>query len=125
MAIAAAAASADKKAFDIRVLDVGDLIGVTDFFVLISAGNERQLGTVVDEIHQQLKQRHGLAPRRREGARDTGWMLIDYGDIVVHVFTSEQREYYDLERLWSDAEAFTFELPSEAVSSVAAGHPAS
>lgn len=93
----------DKKATDVRVLELGELLGITDFFVIASAGNERQLATVVDEIERRLKVDLGRAPRRREGTKDTGWMLLDYGEIVVHVFSVEQRDYYGLERLWSDA----------------------
>jgi ribosome-associated protein len=81
--------------------------------VLASATNERQLGTIADEIEQRLKQA-GRAPRRREGTKDTGWMLLDYGDVVVHAFTAEQRAYYDLERLWSDAPVVEFSAPVEA-----------
>jgi ribosome-associated protein len=77
--------------------------------VLVSASNERQLGTIADEVEHRLKQRCGRRPRRREGERETGWMLLDYGDIVVHAFTEEQRRYYDLERLWSDAPILPFE----------------
>lgn len=102
LARAAAQAAADKKASDIRILDIGELLGVTDFFVLCSAGNERQLRTIADEVTGRLKQR-GVSPRRREGQPDTGWVLIDYGVVVVHAFTDEQRRFYDLERLWSDA----------------------
>lgn len=71
--------------------------------MLVSARNELQLSTIADEVQHQLKERCERRPRRREGAKDTGWMLLDYGDVVVHVFTEEQREYYNLERLWSDA----------------------
>ena len=85
-----------------RILDLGELLGITDYFVLASASNERQLDTIVDEVHRQLAE-HGRKPRRREGTKDTGWVLLDYGDVVVHAFTAEQREYYGLERLWSDA----------------------
>jgi ribosome-associated protein len=102
LALAAAEAAASKKATEIRILELGSLLGITDYFVLASATNERQLGTVVREIERQLKA-GGTAPRRREGTKDTGWMVLDYGDIVVHAFTVEQRRYYDLERLWSDA----------------------
>jgi ribosome-associated protein len=71
--------------------------------VLASASNDRQLGTVVEEVERRLKQSLSRAPLRREGTKDTGWMVLDYGDIVVHAFTQEQRSFYDLERLWSDA----------------------
>ncbi len=78
-------------------------MGITDFFVLASASNERQLGTVVEEVERRLKQGERRAPRHREGTKDTGWMVLDYGEIVVHTFTEAQRAFYDLERLWSDA----------------------
>ncbi len=103
LALAAAAAAADKKAADLRILDLGELLGIIDFFVLASASNERQLGTIVEEVERRLKQSLGRSPLRREGTKDTGWMVLDYGDIVVHAFTQEQRAFYNLERLWSDA----------------------
>lgn len=103
----AAAAAADKKATDIRILDMGDLLGITDFFVLCSAGNERQLRTVAEEVAGRLKL-SGVAPRRREGRPEAGWMLLDYGVMVVHAFTEEQRRFYALEKLWSDAPAEEF-----------------
>lgn len=109
LALEAAAAAADKQATNIRILDLGELLGVTDFFVLVSARNAPQLGTIADEIEHRLKQVCERAPRRREGTNATGWMLLDYGDIVVHAFTEEQRSYYDLERLWSDAPTVPFD----------------
>jgi ribosome-associated protein len=102
LALAAADAAASKKAVDIRILELGTLLAITDYFVLASASNERQLDTVVEEVERQLKAA-GTSPRRREGTKDTGWMILDYGDIVVHAFTTEQRSFYNLERLWSDA----------------------
>ena len=89
MALTAASAAADKKATDIRILDLGELLGITDYFVLVSASNDRQLKTVVDEVQRKAAEQ-GRKPRRREGTTDTGWMLLDYGDIVVHAFTEEQ-----------------------------------
>jgi ribosome-associated protein len=79
------------------------LLGITDYFVLCSASNERQLGTIAEEIERQLVQRLARSPLHREGKPDTGWMVLDYGEMVVHAFTQEQRDYYDLERLWRDA----------------------
>lgn len=76
--------------------------------MLASASNERQLGAAADEVQRALKE-SGRAPRRREGTTDTGWVLLDYGDVVVHLFTTEQRAYYDLERLWSDAPKVAFD----------------
>jgi ribosome-associated protein len=103
LAEAAAQAAADKLATDIHILDMGDLLGITDWFVICSARNDRQLKTVVEEVQSRLKQDEDVAPRRREGQPDTGWMLLDYGVMVVHAFTEEQRGFYDLERLWADA----------------------
>lgn len=111
MAVAAAAAADEKKATEIRILEVGELLGITDYFVLASAANDRQLGTVVEAIEERLKEQE-RSPRRREGTKQTGWMLLDYGDIVVHAFTLEQRRYYDLERLWSDAPVITLDSVS-------------
>jgi ribosome-associated protein len=102
LAHAAARAASDKLAQDILILDVGDLLGVTDHFVILSARNERQLGTVASQVEGQLKM-GGRRPRRREGAKESGWILLDYGDVVVHAFTAEMRTYYELERLWADA----------------------
>lgn len=98
----AANAAENKKATDVVILDVGDLVGITEFFVIVSTSNPRQLDTVIDEIHTALKM-GGRAPLRREGTTPDGWMVLDYGDVVVHVFTDAQRDYYDLERLWADA----------------------
>jgi ribosome-associated protein len=84
-------------------MDLGELLGITDYFVLASATNDRQLRTIVEEVERQAKETLSRGPRRREGTKETGWILLDYGDVVVHAFTQEQRSYYDLERLWSDA----------------------
>lgn len=92
------------------MLDVGDLLGITDFFVIASANNSRQLGTVIDEIQRVLKA-DGHAPLRREGTTADGWLVLDYGDVVVHAFTAEQRAYYDLERLWADAPSVDVSAP--------------
>lgn len=113
LALAAANAAADKKASDIRIIDIGDLLGITDFFVLSSASNDRQLGTIVEEVERRCADL-GRKPKRREGTKDTGWMLLDYGDVVIHAFTTEQREYYGLERLWSDAPVVPFEAAAPA-----------
>ena len=81
---------------------MGDLVGITEFFVIASTGNPRQLNTVIDEVHAVCRA-GGRMPLHREGDTIDGWMVLDYGDVVVHVFTDIQREYYDLERLWTDA----------------------
>ncbi|WP_203338046.1 ribosome silencing factor [Nocardioides limicola] len=97
----AATAAADKLATDLRAFDVSEQLAITDAFLLATASNERQIGAVVDEIEGRLRQ-IGAKPIRREGERDGRWVLIDYGDIVVHVQHSEEREFYALERLWRD-----------------------
>ena len=101
-AIAARAAD-DKKATDIVVLDVGDIISITEMFVLASGTNTRQVKTIAEEVELALKVYDDEAPRAVEGIDDATWVLLDYGDVIVHVFLEETREYYDLERLWGDA----------------------
>ena len=85
------------------VLAMGEFLGVTDAFVLTSGRNSRQVRTLSDEIERQVKEETGRAPFGVEGLRDLQWVLIDYGDFVVHVFHEETRDYYDLERLWGNA----------------------
>lgn len=115
-----ARAAADKKAGEIRLLEVGEIVHITDFFVLCSASNPRQLSVIVDEVEQAAKAA-GHPPTNREGDVDSGWLVRDLGLVVVHAFTEEQRRVYDLERLWRDAPVETFE-PVEAAGS--ATHPA-
>ena len=95
-------AAADKKAKDITVIDVGDLLAITDHFLICSGGNDRQVRTIADEVERKLRE-EGRRPLRTEGTPEHGWILLDYGDFLVHVFTDEMRSYYDLERLWKDA----------------------
>jgi ribosome-associated protein len=101
-AVAAARAAAGKQAEDIAILDVHELIVITDYFVICSGTTERQVRTIVEEVERGLREL-GRRPVRREGETEARWILLDYVDIVVHVFADEEREYYDLERLWSDA----------------------
>lgn len=103
LAVVAARAADDKKATDVVVLDVGNIIGITEAFVLASGSNTRQVKTICDEIELALKIEADLSPRSTEGLADASWVLMDYGELVVHVFLTETREFYDLERLWSDA----------------------
>jgi ribosome-associated protein len=99
----AARAAEDKLAERVVVLDVHELIVITDFFVICSATSERQLKTVIDAVENTVRTELGVKPVRREGEAGAGWWLLDYVDVVVHVFGQEEREYYDLERLWRDA----------------------
>ena len=101
--LAAADAASGKKAGDIVILEVGPLVGITDYFVLLSAGNDRLLGAVLEELEAKLHRDHGRRPISREGEKEAGWVVLDYGDYVVHAFTTPQCQHYDLERLWSDA----------------------
>ncbi len=102
-AIIAARAANKQKATDVIVQEVRDLVGETDYFVIATAANTRQAEAVVDEVEDQLRKRAHVKPLHRELAQDSSWLLLDYGDVVVHVFRSEAREYYRLESMWSDA----------------------
>ncbi len=104
LAKAAATAASDKLATTISGIDVSEQLALTDVFVIVSAESERQVGSIVDEVEDVLRER-GVKPIRREGQREGRWVLIDFGDIVVHVQHDEEREFYELERLWRDCPA--------------------
>ena len=106
----AARAASDKLASQIVAFDVSDQLAITDAFVLASATNDRQVKAIVDEIEDKLRDL-GEKPIRREGERDGRWVLIDYGDVVVHVQHEEERQFYALERLWRDCPLI--DLPAE------------
>jgi ribosome-associated protein len=115
VAIAAARAAADKQATDIVLLDVHATIVITDLFVICTAASQRQIRTVLEAIEEAVR-RLGEKPARREGEQDAGWWLLDYIDVVVHVFGEEERAYYDLERLWRDAPRIDWEATDAATS---------
>src|ERR687896_1571220 len=92
--------ASDRKAIDIRVLDLRGVVSYTDFFVIASGRTERQTKAIHDAIYQAVKDGEGLLPRRAEGASEARWILLDYLDAVVHIFTPEAREFYRLENLW-------------------------
>ncbi|MGH9110199.1 MAG: ribosome silencing factor [Acidimicrobiales bacterium] len=102
-ALAAAAAADEKLGKSTVVLAMEELIGVVDAFVVTSGRNVRQVRTLVEEVERQVKEREGRSPISVEGLADATWVLMDYGDVVVHVFVDETRSYYDLEHLWSAA----------------------
>src|SRR5579884_4095415 len=102
-ALAAARAADGKLGESTVVLSMGDLLGVTDAFVITSGRNSRQVRTIVEEVERQLAQQTDQRPLRVEGRADLYWVLMDYGDFVVHVFLDDARRYYDLEHLWNDA----------------------
>ena len=103
LADAIAEQAADKKAADIVVLDLRGALGYTDLFVIATGNTDRQVKAIHDAIHQGLKEEYGLLPRRVEGLSEAHWVLMDYLDVVVHVFTPETREFYRLEQLWGEA----------------------
>ena len=94
--------ASDKKAIDVRLLDLRDAVGYTDYFVICSGNTERQTKAIHDAIHEALKA-DGILPRRTEGAREARWVLMDYLDCVVHIFTPDAREFYRLDQLWGEA----------------------
>ena len=101
MATVAAHAAADKKATDVVVLDVSEQLVITDVFLIASAPNERQVGAIVDNVEEKMRDA-GTKPVRREGEREGRWVLLDFVDLVVHVQHDEERAFYGLERLWKD-----------------------
>jgi len=110
---AAARAASDKLGTDIIAFDVSDQLAITDAFVIASGSNDRQVKAIVDEVEDKLRE-VGAKPIRREGERDGRWVLIDYGEIVVHIQHEEERQFYALERLWRDCP--TIPLPADVTS---------
>ena len=102
-AVTAARAAASKSGADTVVLEVGEVLTIVDLFVITSGRNARQVRTIAEEVEARVKTGGGPSPLRVEGADQAEWVLLDYGDFVVHVFLDDVRSYYDLERLWSDA----------------------
>ncbi len=95
--------ASDKKAFDMIALDLRGIASFTEFFIIASGSNQRQVQAIADEINEQLKKQLGTRAVRIEGYNTGEWVLLDYGDFVVHIFNGEAREFYDLARLWLDA----------------------
>ncbi len=108
--VTVAAGAASAKAIEPTVvIEVGDLISVTDYFVISSGSNDRQVRAIADEVERQVKGRGGQSPRAVEGLDDARWVLMDFGEFIVHVFSEEARAFYNLERLWSDAPRYAWE----------------
>lgn len=105
----AAHAAAEKKATDPVILQVGQVLAICDYFVIASASNDRQVRAIAEEVEDRVKKAGGGSPRTIEGLADARWVLIDYGDWVVHIFIDEAREFYDLERLWGDVPRVPFD----------------
>lgn len=93
----------EKKAVNLIGLDLRDIASFTEFFVIASGTNQRQVQAIADEINEQLKKQMGRKPVRVEGYSSAEWVLLDYGDFIIHLFDKEARDFYDLERLWRDA----------------------
>ncbi len=108
-------AADDKQGSDIMALDVGGILAIVDWFVITSASNARQVRTIAEEVEEQVKRQSGDGPLRVEGMDDARWVLLDFGDVVVHVFLEEVRAFYELERLWGDVPRLDWAAP-------AAGH---
>jgi len=105
----AARAASAKGGDETVIVEVGGVLAITDAFVITSGRNTRQVKTIAEEVEARLKADGGISPLRVEGLGDSQWVLLDYGDLVVHVFLDETREFYDLERLWSDAPRVAWE----------------
>ena len=95
-------AASEKQASDVVLLDVRSICSFADYFVICSGETQRQLEAIYDEVNQILK-KEGVSPHHREGTPDSGWLIVDFGDVVVHIFAPSEREYYQLDKLWGEA----------------------
>lgn len=91
----------DKKSEDIRVIEIGNITVIADYFIIANGNSSTQVDAMVDAVQEELG-KNGYEPKRIEGVRASGWILMDYGDVVVHIFSKEDRLFYDLERIWRD-----------------------
>ncbi|HXR66586.1 MAG TPA: ribosome silencing factor [Ktedonobacteraceae bacterium] len=107
LARAAVDAASDKKASDVLLLDIREVTTFADYFVICSGSNRRQIQAIAEAIDEQLSSQ-GANLLHREGVAETGWILLDFGDIIIHILGPKEREYYDLERLWSDAKTVVY-----------------
>ncbi len=105
----AARAASSKKAERLVVIDVSELLVITDHFLICHGNTQRQVRTIADEVERRLAEMYSVKPTRREGVTEARWIVLDYVDFVVHVFRKDDREYYDLERLWADAPVERFD----------------
>ncbi len=103
VAVIAARAADEKQGRDIVVFDVSSILAIADYFVVLEASNRRLVRTLVEEVETVVRAATGRSPRRVEGVREQQWVLLDYGDVVVHVFLDETRRFYEIERLYKDA----------------------
>ena len=99
--------ASDKKASDVLLLDIRDVSVIADYFVICSGNNNRQIQAIADAINDETK-KQGATLLHREGTADSGWVLLDFGSVIVHIFGPKEREYYRLERLWSEAKTVVY-----------------
>lgn len=102
----------DKKAEDIKILEIGEITIIADYFIIANGNNSSHVQALVDNVQQELA-KHGHEPKRIEGVRSANWVLLDYGDVVVHIFSKEDRLFYDLERIWRDGKVISKEQLEE------------
>ena len=107
LARAAADIAYDKKASDVLLLDIRELTTIADYFIICNGNNARQIAAIAEAIEDEMK-KQGVRLLSREGVADSGWLILDYGDIIVHIFGPKEREYYRLERLWSEAKTVVY-----------------
>jgi ribosome-associated protein len=119
--VAAARAADGKQGRDTLVLDVSSVLAITGWFVITDGLNERQVKTIVEEVERAVVDAGGPKPLRVEGLDDRRWVLMDYGDFVVHVFVDEVRSYYELERLWRDVPRLDWQVRGDGASEAAGG----
>ena len=108
MASVACRALEDKKGEDIRVIDISEISVLADYFVIASGSNQNQVQAMVDNVEEMLT-KAGYEPKQIEGTRNSSWILMDYGDLIIHVFDEENRLFYDLERIWRDGKVLEME----------------
>ena len=119
-ALIAARAADSKKGIDIVIQHVSDLLVITDYFVIVTGANDRQVAAIADEIEEKLREKAGIKPIGREGFLNCTWVLLDYGDYVIHVMHEESRKFYNLERLWRDCPQIDLQLEHPETSASAA-----
>jgi ribosome-associated protein len=110
IALAVAELASDRKAIEIVQLDLRGLTSVADYFVICTGRSDRQVKAIHDGIHLGMKSDQGILPSRVDGVTQSQWVLMDYGDVIVHIFTPDIREFYRLEQLWGEAPTHTFEF---------------
>ncbi|MFT7621381.1 MAG: ribosome-associated protein [Myxococcota bacterium] len=112
LALRLTALAFDKKAFQLKVLEVANLVGYCDYFVIASGRSDRQVKAIAENITLTMKNEHSMLPKGIEGNDGAQWVLIDYGDVVVHLFNAPVRDYYDLDGLWAEAVELPIEQPA-------------